>query len=84
MTSRGVKPEDVKVDWDDLCQEDVVTFAAASIPNAVLIELADLYLRFPSRFVFASEDLDGVFQGIVSASPKMIALRDQASREQHE
>lgn len=84
LLSCGIKPEDVKVDRDDLCQEDVLTFAGANISKAVLIELADLYLSFPSRFVFASEELDDAFQRIVSASPKMVALRDQAHREQHE
>lgn len=84
LMSCGIKPEDVKVDWDDLCQEDVLTFAAANIPNAVLVELADLYLSFPSRFVFASEELDDTFQCIVSASPRMVALQDQSRRRQHE
>ncbi len=84
LMSCGIKPEDVKVDRDDLCQEDVLTFSAANIPDAVLIRLADLYLSFPSRFVFASEELDDAFQRIVSASPRMVALRDQARWEQHE
>lgn len=84
LMSCGIKPEDVKVEWDDLCQEDVLTFAAANIPDAVLVDLADLYLSFPSRFVFASEELDDAFQRLVSASPRMVALRDQARRQQHE
>jgi hypothetical protein len=84
LMSCGIKPEDVKVEWDDLCQEDVLTFAAANIPDAVLVDLADLYLSFPSRFVFASEELDDAFQRLVSAHPRMVALRDQARRQQHE
>lgn len=84
LMSCGIQPGDVKIDWDDLCQEDVLTFAAANIPDAVLIELADLYLSFPSRFVFASEELDNAFQRTVSVSPTMVALRDQARREQQE
>lgn len=77
-------PQDVRLERDDLCQEDVLTFAAANIPNAVLIELADLYLSFPSRFVFASDELGEAFQRLVSASPRMVALQDQARREQYE
>jgi hypothetical protein len=84
LISCGIVPEDVKVDRDDLCQEDIITFSAADIPTTVLTALADLYLSFPSRFVFASEELDDAFQGIVSASPRMVALRDQARIEQHE
>lgn len=84
LMSCGMKPEDVKVEWDDLCREYVLTFAAAGIPDAVLLDLADLHLSFPSRFVFASEELDDAFRRLVSASPRMVALRDQASRQQHE
>ena len=84
LMSCGIEPDEVKVEWDDLCQEDVLTFAAVNIPNAVLIELADLYLSFPSRFVFASEELDDAFQRTVSELPKMVAQRDQARREQRE
>lgn len=84
LISCGIKPDDVKVDRDDLCQEDVLTFSTTNIPNAVLIELADLHLSFPSRFVFASEELADAFQGIVSASPRIVALQDQARNERRE
>lgn len=84
LVSFGIKPEDVQVEWDDLCREDVLTFASANIPDAVLVDLVDLYLSLPSRFVFASEELDDAFQRLVSASPRMVALRDQARREHHE
>ncbi|WP_312595036.1 MULTISPECIES: hypothetical protein [Brevundimonas] len=84
LISCGIKPVDVKVEWDADCQEDVLTFSAAKIPNGVLIDLADLYLSFPTRFVFASEDLETAFQGILSKSPRLVALRDQALDQQHE
>ncbi|MEN5051784.1 hypothetical protein [Brevundimonas naejangsanensis] len=84
LISCGINPEDVKVEWDDVCQEDVLIFSTAHIPNAVLTDLADLYLSFSSRFVFASEDLEKAFQSMVSKSPRLVALRDQALNQQHE
>jgi len=75
LISCGIKPVEVKVEWDADCQEDVLTFSASKIPNAALIDLADLYLSWPSRFVFASEDLEKAFQDILS---------DQALNQQHE
>lgn len=84
LISCGIRPEDVKLDRDDLCQEDVLTFSAPNLPSSVLVDLAELYLSFPSRFVFASDALDEAFQRVVSASPRMVALQDQARREQSE
>lgn len=84
LISCGIKPVEVKVEWDADCQEDVLTFSASKIPNAALIGLADLYLSWPSRFVFASEDLEKAFQDILSKLPRLVALRDQALNQQHE
>jgi hypothetical protein len=84
LISCGIAPENVEVEWDDLCQEDVLTFSAKSIPDEVLVNLAELYLSCPSRFVFASEDLEDTFQVLVSKSPRMVALRDQLRNQQQE
>lgn len=84
LISCGINPVEVKVEWDADCQEDVLTFSASKIPNAVLIDLADLYLSWPSRFVFESEDLEEAFQDILSKLPRLVALRDQALNQQHE
>jgi len=78
----GVNYEEVKLERDELCQEDVLTFSATDLSDEVLTLLADLYLSFPSRFVFSSDELEDAFERIVSQSPRMVALREQAANQQ--
>ena len=78
----GVNPEEVDVERDDLCQEDVLIFSETDFSHANLVCLAELYLSFPSRFVFASDDLDETFQTIVSQSPRILELQGQLRTHQ--
>lgn len=84
LISCGVDPEDVHVERDEPCQEDVLTFSAPRLPQATLVSLAELHLTFPSRFVFASGALNDAFRRIVSQSPGMVALRDQLHGQRQE
>jgi hypothetical protein len=62
----GVDVAFVEMEWDDLCQEDVLTFSSAHFSNETLARLADLFLKFPSRFVFPSVDLQNAFDRIAA------------------
>ncbi|WP_271144956.1 hypothetical protein [Brevundimonas sp. NIBR10] len=78
----GVNPEEVDVERDDLCREDVLTFSTTDFSKANLDGLAELYLSFPSRFVFASDDLDETFQAAVSQSPRILELQYRLRTQQ--
>lgn len=69
------------MEWDDLCQEDVFTFAGVQFSDENLERLAELYLTFPSRFEFETQDLNGRFERIVSKSPRMLELRRDAEQD---
>ena len=78
----GVDRRLVTVEWDSLCQEDVLIFSGADFSNATLVGLADLHLAFPSRFVFETDSLQRAFEHVVIASPAMQKLRAESDREQ--
>lgn len=71
----GVAPDQVKVERDDLCQEDVLTFLGADFADETLATLADLYLTFPCRFVFATDALQNAFDTAVMKTPAMVRSR---------
>lgn len=81
LVACGVSLDYVEVEWDELCQEDVLTFAGDGFPSQVLERLAELYLTFPSRFEFAADDLNSAFARAVSASPKMVNSRRSMERQ---
>jgi hypothetical protein len=81
LVACGVDPKQVDVTWDDLCQEEVLTFEDPSFPDAVLENLAEFNLTFPSRFVFANDELQAAFERLVSQSPKMLALKADLDRQ---
>ncbi|HEY1224635.1 MAG TPA: hypothetical protein VGE54_05345 [Brevundimonas sp.] len=82
LVACGVDPVQVKIEWDGLCQEDVLTFLDASLAGATLSALADLYLTFPSRFVFATDALQEAFEAAVTATPAMVRSREALAKGQ--
>ena len=80
LTACGVAPDQVKVERDDLCQEDVLTLVDADFPDEALAALADLYLTFPSRFVFATDALQNAFDSAVMKTPAMVRSRADLAR----
>lgn len=82
LTACGVEPKLVEVEWDSLCQEDVLTFSGSQFSDETLSSLADLYLRFPSRFVFASDGLQEAFESAVEKTPAMARLRGVFEQKQ--
>ncbi|MGH6978282.1 MAG: hypothetical protein ACRED4_03165, partial [Brevundimonas sp.] len=82
LSACGVDPRFVEIEWDDLCQEDVLTFAGDHHPDTTLNRLADLSLTFPSRFVFATDALQDSFERMVMASPVILKLREEFERDQ--
>ena len=58
----------VSVERDDLCQQDVLSFSGAEISKLSLDRLAKLALLWPSRFVFATDDLQDEFEQSVRKS----------------
>jgi hypothetical protein len=77
----GVDPDLVEVEWDDLCQEDVLTFACPQLSSRAVEGLADLYLTFPSRFVFASEEVQEAFERAVRNSPWVLQAVEDGHRD---
>lgn len=82
LVACGVDPLQVKIEWDGLCQEDVLTFLDASFADATLSALADLYLTFPSRFVFATDALQEAFEAAVTITPAMVRARAKLVEDQ--
>ncbi len=78
----GVAAEAVSVEWDDLCQEDVLSFRGTAFSSQTMACLADLYLTFPSRFVFPSDDLQAAFEAAVRQTPAMLSMA--AARRAHQ
>lgn len=72
LTKCGVCADAVAVEWDDLCQENVLSFSGDEFSRASLACLAELFLTFPSRFVFASDELQTAFDDAVGQSPAML------------
>lgn len=70
----GVEPQRVRVKWDGICQEEVLTFLDPAFPEATLAALARLYLTFPSDFVFATDALQNAFQALVKESLALAKL----------
>ena len=68
----GVDPLQVTIVWDDLCEEDELTFPGAALSGETLRLLADLYLTFPCRFRFETDDLQKAFKRALRAAPAMI------------
>jgi hypothetical protein len=81
LASCGVDPNDVDVEWDSLCQEDALTFSGLQFSEDTLRRLAELYLTFPSRFVFASDDLQDAFEHMVRKTPAMLTAEEEGQRE---
>ena len=82
LSACGVDARCVEIEWDDLCQEDALTFAGDHHPDTTLNRLADLSLTFPSRFVFATDAPQDSFERMVMASPVILKLRDEFVRDQ--
>jgi hypothetical protein len=82
LAACGVDPKLVEIETDDLCQEDVLTIAGVSHSDTTLACLADLYLTFPSRFVFATTDLQETFERLVMNAPAMLKMRNQMERDE--
>ena len=70
----GTAPDQVSIERDDLCQEDVLTFVG-DFTDETLAALAELYLAFPSRFVFATNALQDAFDAAVMKTPAMVRSR---------
>lgn len=81
LSSCGVDPDQVDVEWDALCQEHALTLSRTEVPEETLARLAELYLTFPSRFVFASDDLQNAFEEQVRKTPAMVAAEQQRERD---
>src|SRR4051812_40640173 len=77
----GIDAALVEMEWDDLCREEVVTFSGAHYSHETLARLADLYLTFPTRFVFPSDDLQNAFDRAVLNTPAMQKAREDGARE---
>jgi len=71
----------VNVEWDALCQEDALTFWDMQFSEDTLARLAELYLTFPSRFAFASDDLQDAFEHSVRTRPSMLRAELEGQRE---
>ena len=74
LVACGVAPELVEVRWDALCQEEVLTFGGDSFSDQVLTCLAELYLTFPSSFVFTSGEAQERFDEAVRQTPAMTSV----------
>src|SRR5689334_5192966 len=73
----GADPNLVEVEWDDLCKENVLTFSDRTISELSLGRLAGLTLLFPSRFTFATDDLQDAFRALVqkaTAATRVVAM----------
>lgn len=80
LASCGVDPAQVDVEWDALCQEDALTFSGVQFSEDTLARLAELFLTFPSRFVFASDDLQDAFEHMVRKTPYMLRAEEESQR----
>lgn len=87
LVACGVVPEQVTIERDDLCQEDVLTFGGDQFSAETLARLAELSLKFPNRFVFATDALQDAFEAAVMTSPAMLkslAAFDRGQKQQLE
>lgn len=82
LSACGVDLRQVEIEWDELCQEDVLTFADKAYSERTMKGLADVYFTFPSRFVFATDALQAAFERTVGDSPRMRRWRDELDESQ--
>jgi hypothetical protein len=75
----GANPELVDVEWDQDCQEDIITFQGDPLPGATLAKLAWLYLSGASQFVFPSADEQEAFERALSNNPLMRHMREHGA-----
>ena len=77
LTKCGVDPKNVSIEYDDLCQEEVLTFAEGPYSASTLASLAELFLTFGCSFVFPDEMLQERFEKAVQSTPQMLTLIGQ-------
>lgn len=70
--------------WDELRQHEVLSFAGVEFSDAVLARLADIYLGFPSQFVFAKSHLQAAFDRAVAQHTRRLELRSEVEHTQRQ